>query len=75
MKSTKDDKTGLAKWAYYSGMGFQMIAVIGVFIFIGNYLDKNNGNEKPIFTALLGLLGVGVSLYQVIRSLTKKKES
>lgn len=68
----KDGGNALTKYAYYSGLGFQMIAIIGVFTFIGVKVDEKMENDKPIFTALLSLLGVCVSLYSVIKSVNKK---
>ena len=59
-------------FAKYTGIAFQMLATIGVFAFIGHKIDEGRKSEKPIFTALLGLLGVIVSLFQVVRSLNKK---
>jgi F0F1-type ATP synthase assembly protein I len=56
-------------------MGFQMIAIIGLFAFIGYKIDQSQENDKPIFTALFGLLGVGISLYSVIKSILKSKDS
>lgn len=53
-------------------MGFQMLATIGVFAFAGYKIDQYRNNDKMIFTALLGLLGVIISLYQVIRQLNSK---
>ena len=64
---------GLSNFMYFSGMGFQMIAIIGVFAFIGYKLDENKGSEKPIFTAIFSILGVGLSLYSVIKSVLSKK--
>lgn len=74
-KSTDEKAKGnqLSRYAYYSGLGFQMIAIIGVFTFIGYKIDEWQGNEKPIFTAILSLIGVCSSLYTVIRSVNKKK--
>jgi len=66
------ETNSLSKYAYYSGLGFQMIAIIGVFTFIGYKIDERMSNEKPIFTAILSLLGVVVSLYSVIKSVNKK---
>jgi len=68
----KEGGNNLSKYAYYSGMGFQMIAIIGVFTFIGMKIDEKRQSDKPIFTALLSLLGVCVSLYSVIKSVNKK---
>jgi len=67
----KKEINNLSKYAYYSGLGFQMIAIIGVFTFIGYKLDERMESEKPILTAILSLLGVCVSLYSVIKSVNK----
>ncbi|MFB5945129.1 AtpZ/AtpI family protein [Albibacterium profundi] len=74
-KSTDEKTKGnqLSRYAYYSGLGFQMIAIIGVFTFIGYKIDEWQGNEKAVFTAILGLIGVCSSLYTVIKSVNKKK--
>jgi len=68
----KEDENSLSKYAYYSGLGFQMIAIIGVFTFIGHKIDQNMDNQKPICTAILSLLGVCISLYSVIKSVKKQ---
>lgn len=60
-------------FAKYSGIAFQMLATIGVFAFIGYQIDQRRAGKKPIFMAILGLLGVVFSLYQVVRSVTKDK--
>lgn len=57
----------------YTGIGFQMLATIGVFAFAGYKIDDYRNSEKLIFTALLGLSGVVISLYQVIRQLNNKE--
>lgn len=67
----KDKKP--ANFIKYSGMGFQMLATIGVFAFAGYKIDEYRNSPKPIFTALLGVLGVIVSLYQVVRQLNSKE--
>lgn len=74
MKTTNNDtdKKQLANFAKYSGIAFQMFAIIGVFAFVGYKIDEYNHSKKPIITALVTLLGVLLSLYQVVRSLTKK---
>ncbi|MBB2146691.1 hypothetical protein GM921_14400 [Pedobacter sp. LMG 31464] len=61
-------------FAKYTGIAFQMLATIGLFTFIGYKIDEHSGNTKSIYTAMLGLLGVIISLYMVIRSLTKNKQ-
>jgi len=67
------DTNNLSKYAYYSGLGFQMIAIIGVFAFVGYKVDEHMENQKPICTAILSLLGVCLSLYSIIKSVSKKQ--
>ncbi|MGF1924438.1 MAG: AtpZ/AtpI family protein [Bacteroidia bacterium] len=73
MANTKKDevKKHANNFARYSGIAFQMLATIGLFAFIGYRIDKSRNTESMIFTAILGLLGVVVSLVQVVRSLNK----
>ncbi|AMQ00655.1 hypothetical protein AY601_3795 [Pedobacter cryoconitis] len=61
-----------ANFVKYTGMGFQMLATIGVFAFAGYKIDQYRNNAQMIYAALLGLLGVIISLYQVIRQLNSK---
>jgi F0F1-type ATP synthase assembly protein I len=62
----------LRKYAYYSGLGFQMAATIGIFTFIGLRIDEHRNADTPIWTAILALFGVTASIYLVIKSVTKK---
>lgn len=71
MSDEQKEKRG-KNFAEYSGMGFQMLAIIGVFTFAGYKIDAYRNSHKPIFTALLGLAGVVISLYQVIKQLSSK---
>lgn len=54
--------------AKFSGMGFQMIAVIGVFAFAGYKIDEAAAHTVKWVTAVLSLAGVFIALYIVIRS-------
>lgn len=69
---SEDKRKNTTNFVKYSGMGFQMLATIGLFAFAGYKIDEYRGSEKLIFMALLGLLGVIVSLYQVVRQLNSK---
>ena len=73
MRNSEDDqsKKGATNFAKYTGIAFQMLATIALFSFIGYKIDEHKGNEKLIFTAILGLIGVIVSLISVVRSLNK----
>ncbi|MBD3749917.1 MAG: AtpZ/AtpI family protein [Sphingobacteriales bacterium] len=68
-KSTKNQKPSLNTYAKYSGLGFQMIVVIALFTFAGHQLDTTQHTQTPFYTAGLGLIGVLVSLYIIIKGL------
>jgi len=67
----KQPKKLATNFAKYSGIAFQMLATIGLFSFIGYKIDQHRESSKFILTAILGLIGVIISLYQVVRSLNK----
>jgi F0F1-type ATP synthase assembly protein I len=70
-ESFQDEKQAAKNYVRYTGIGFQMIAVIGLFTFIGYKIDQSRESSQPIFTAVLGLIGVCIALFQVVRSLKK----
>ena len=61
-----NDKSALAK---FTGIAFQMVAVIGVFAFAGYKIDQAAGHQTKWATAILALIGVFISLYIVIKSI------
>ncbi|MCC8425128.1 AtpZ/AtpI family protein [Mucilaginibacter sp. UR6-11] len=66
-ESNNDKETSaLAK---FTGIAFQMVAVIGVFAFAGYKIDEATGHQTKWVTAILSLIGVFISLYMVIKSL------
>jgi len=69
----ENEKRNTTNFVKYTGLGFQMLATIGIFAFAGYKIDEYRDSEKLIFTALLGLLGVVASLYQVVRQLNSKE--
>lgn len=58
--------------AKYSGLAFQMLAIIGGATWLGTWLDRYFHSHNPWFTIGLMLLGVLLALWQVIRSLTRE---
>lgn len=56
----------------YSGIGFQMLATIGLGVWGGLKLDEWQGNKNPIWTIVLSLTAIGASLYLFIRGLPKQ---
>ena len=55
----------------YSGLAFQMLAIIGGGAWLGTWLDGRL-HTQPWLTIGLLLLGVFLAVFQVIRSLTKE---
>lgn len=55
----------------FSSMAFQMMVTIGAGAWGGSALDNHYQNEKPIWTIVLSLSGIAISLYLVIRSAQK----
>lgn len=73
LKNEQDENTEKAgkemgSYAKFSGVAFQMIAVIGVFAFAGYKIDEAGNHKVKWATAALSLIGVFISLYIVIRS-------
>ncbi|RYZ93868.1 MAG: AtpZ/AtpI family protein [Sphingobacteriaceae bacterium] len=67
-EKTDEIKKSVNNYAKYSTMGFQMIAIIGVFTYAGYKIDEANNHETKWVTVALALAGVFISLYLVIRS-------
>lgn len=67
-------KQGYSGYVHYTGLGFQMIATIGLFAFIGYKIDNSKGGEAGLYTAMLSLLGVCVSLVGTIRAVMKRNK-
>jgi len=61
-----------SNYAKYSGLAFQMGAVIAVAVWGGVKLDKLMETNKPVFTVILSLLGVFTAIYVAIKDFIKK---
>jgi F0F1-type ATP synthase assembly protein I len=69
-EENNNDAADAAKtYAKYTGIVFQMIAIIGLFAFIGYEVDKWLKHDTPWVTALCCVIGVCLSIFQVIRQL------
>jgi F0F1-type ATP synthase assembly protein I len=62
---------GLKDYARYSGIAFQMIAIILLTTWGGIKLDKMAGFSKPVFTIILSLLGVFAAIYTAVKDFLK----
>ena len=67
----RQENKGINDFAKYSGMAFQMIAIIAVTTWGGVKLDKLAGFETPVFTIVLSLLGVFAAIYTAIKDFIK----
>jgi hypothetical protein len=67
-KPDNGNNKGANNYVKFTGMGFQMIAVIGVFTYAGYKIDDAGHHSVKWATAALSLIGVFISLYLVIRA-------
>jgi F0F1-type ATP synthase assembly protein I len=65
------ENKGLNDFAKYSGMAFQMVAIILLTTWGGIELDKLAKFHKPVFTIILSLLGVFAAIYTAVKDFIK----
>ena len=68
-KGTKTKNT--RAYLKYSGLAFQLVATILIFVYLGHWIDGKMGNETPWFTLLLAIVAVVGSMYRLIKGLSK----
>ncbi len=66
------ENNGLNDFGRYSGMAFQMIAIILFTTWGGIELDKLAKFKTPVFTIVLSLLGVFAAIYTALKDFIKK---
>lgn len=66
-------KKKLDNFIRYSSLGFEMMAIIGGFTFLGYKIDQWMQNSFKAFTLGLMILSVVVAIIHGTRSLLKKK--
>jgi F0F1-type ATP synthase assembly protein I len=66
------NRQNLDNYGKYSSLGFQMIAIMIAGVFGGIYLDKWL-HSKPIFTIVLSLISVALSMFYTVKDLSKTK--
>ena len=55
-------------WMQYSGLGFQIVVTILIFLWLGTKLEDHFGINSPYGQLLGTFLGIFASLYNVIRT-------
>jgi len=61
------DSSGPNNYLKFTGLAFQMIAIIGGFTYIGHRIDKANNHQTQWVTALMALIGVFISFYTIFK--------
>ncbi len=68
-----EDDSGVAKSLRdvgpYLGLGLQLAVTIVAFVLLGSWLDKKF-SQNYIFTLIAGVFGIGIGLYNLIRTVT-----
>jgi F0F1-type ATP synthase assembly protein I len=72
--SPKPNPNRLNSALKYSGMAFQMAAIIFAGVFFGWYLDKKFEIGIPVFTLVFSLLSVGIAIYLSIKDFLKPRK-
>jgi F0F1-type ATP synthase assembly protein I len=70
-ESEPGNKNQANEYLKYTGLAFQMLAVIGVSVWAGLKLDEKFMGGKPVFLIILTFLGIFGSIYTLYRSLPK----
>jgi hypothetical protein len=71
----KEPQKPLNSYAKYSGIGIQMILIIGGGCYGGFKLDEHFKNtETPVFTIILSLLSIGLAMYVVLKDFIAPKK-
>ncbi len=71
-KPIKEKRPPLESYARYSGLAFEMFAIIGLGIFGGVKLDQWIETGFPVFTVLLAIISVAAAIYTAIKDLLRK---
>jgi len=67
----KKEKSQLRQAVELSGIAIQMGVIIYLAAQAGIWLDAHYQNEKQVLTAVCTILGVGISLWVVLRQLKR----
>jgi F0F1-type ATP synthase assembly protein I len=73
-KSKKSKKKQLNSYIKYSSLTTQMAVIIAAGTFFGDYLDKKDTSDIPIYTIILSLLSIFLALYYVLKKVINHNE-
>ena len=63
----KPSPTGIKRWAILSAIALEMGVVIYLFVQLGKWLDVTYNDGEKLYIILCTLLGVGISLFLVVK--------
>lgn len=66
----KKEKPALNDFMRYSGLGLQLMVTIGIFIFIGIFIDRHFASS-PLWTLIFSFIGIAAGFYHFVKSLPK----
>ncbi|GAA4268711.1 AtpZ/AtpI family protein [Hyunsoonleella aestuarii] len=69
----QNQKKQLKNVAILSGIGLQMGVTIYLFVLLGKWLDNKFNEGDKQFIIIMTLLGVGISLYAVLKQVNRIK--
>ena len=72
-KDQKNPKKQLKNVAVLMGIGLQMGVTIYLFVLLGKWLDTTYNNGDKLYIIIMTLLGVGISLYAVLKQVKRIK--
>ncbi len=73
-KNDSQGRSGLNDYLKYTGLGFQMLAIIGIFTWAGIKLDERSTSDTSLYTAILALLGVIIGIYIALKDFIQRKD-
>lgn len=66
-QNQKNSNHGIDKLAKYSGLAFQMLFIILIFVWAGDKLDEKFMGDKKVFIIVFSLLGVFIGIYIALK--------
>jgi hypothetical protein len=73
-QNPKQPQKPLNAYAKYSSLGIQMGIIIGGGCYGGFKLDEHYENKTPVFTIILSLLSIALSMYILLKDFIKPNQ-
>jgi len=72
---SKKENSPFTRYIQLTGIAFEMMAIMFVFIWLGKKADQKwSAEDSSLFTLFGTLLGLGVSLYVILKQLNQLNE-